>query len=224
MDIHAPHERVHSLKDFAVHISIVTIGILIALSLEGLRETIRDRALVREARENFLRELSGDRKNLEKELPAVRKASKEIQILIADLPNLAQQPDALNRRLAAIHNPFYFFPLGSWQAALSTGALAHMPTEEVSEYGLADYAIRGYSAFQNQALAAQERVMTFFLAHPNPTPSELREGTERLLLFSRAEETLAFLADQMEGDLNAAYYKASGLLPIPKASPSQSKP
>ena len=215
MDIHAPHEPVHSLRDVAVHIGIVTIGILIALSLEGLRETIRDHALVREARENFLVELGADRRNLAKELPAVRKAEQDIEKLVQDLPGLGQEPEALNKRLAAVHNPFYFFALGSWQAALSTGALAHMPAEEVGEYSTADFAIHGYSNYQKQALDAQERAMTFFLAHPNPTPAELREGTERLLLFSRAERTLAFVADQMEGVLNAAYFRASGL-PVPK--------
>ena len=38
MDIHAPDKPVHSLREFFIHIAIVTIGILIALGLEGVRE------------------------------------------------------------------------------------------------------------------------------------------------------------------------------------------
>ena len=48
----------HGIKDFLVHISIVTVGILIALGLEGLRESIHERHLVRETRENMSTEMT----------------------------------------------------------------------------------------------------------------------------------------------------------------------
>jgi hypothetical protein len=34
IDVHAPHESVHSWKDFFLHIAIITIGLLIAIGLE----------------------------------------------------------------------------------------------------------------------------------------------------------------------------------------------
>jgi hypothetical protein len=40
---------------------IVTVGILIALGLEGIRETISTHRVVRDARENFRVELQGNR-------------------------------------------------------------------------------------------------------------------------------------------------------------------
>ncbi len=215
MEIHAPHERVHSFKDFAVHISIVTIGILIALSLEGLRELVRDHKVVREARENILLELKLNQGQLAQELPAVKKASQEIKDLVADLPNLAQQTDLLNKRLAAIRNPGYFFKFHSWQTALSSGALAHMETEEVAQYSAAEFEINEYSSLQVEARNAQDRVLTYFSAHPNPTPVELREGAERLLLWSSAERNLVQIANELEGDLKAAYSRAIGM-PMPK--------
>ena len=53
-----------------------------------------------------------------------------------DLPALAKDhPEQINQRLQAIFNPGYFFTADSWQTALSTGALEHMSTEEVSAYG-----------------------------------------------------------------------------------------
>ena len=42
MDIHPPHP-IRSWKDFAIQLVTITAGILIALSLEGVRESIRDR-------------------------------------------------------------------------------------------------------------------------------------------------------------------------------------
>jgi hypothetical protein len=47
MDIHGPVGPTRSLKEFAVHIGIVTIGILIALGLEGIRMAINARRLRR---------------------------------------------------------------------------------------------------------------------------------------------------------------------------------
>ena len=91
-------------------------------------------------------------RNLAQELPAVRKADQDIQKLVLDLPGLAQDPAALNKRLAAVHNPFYFFALGSWQAALSTGALAHMPTEEVEQYGSAISPFAAIAIFKSRRL------------------------------------------------------------------------
>ena len=41
MDVHAPHEPINTWRDFALHLIIVTIGLLIALSLEALVEPAR---------------------------------------------------------------------------------------------------------------------------------------------------------------------------------------
>jgi hypothetical protein len=57
MDIHPPMKKMESLKEYAAHILIVTIGILIALGLEGIRESWREHAAVREAKSSFHEEL-----------------------------------------------------------------------------------------------------------------------------------------------------------------------
>jgi len=41
VDLHVPEGPIRSLKDFLLHIVIVTIGILIALGLENTREACR---------------------------------------------------------------------------------------------------------------------------------------------------------------------------------------
>ena len=35
LDVHAPHQTVHTWKDFLVHIAAITIGLLMALGLEA---------------------------------------------------------------------------------------------------------------------------------------------------------------------------------------------
>ena len=40
MDVHAPHEPIHSWKDFWIHLGTITIGLLIAISLEQSVEAL----------------------------------------------------------------------------------------------------------------------------------------------------------------------------------------
>ena len=38
LDVHPPHEKMHGFKDFLLHLFTITIGLLIALGLEGYAE------------------------------------------------------------------------------------------------------------------------------------------------------------------------------------------
>lgn len=210
MEIHAPERPIHSLKDFALHIAIVTCGILIALGLEGIREAIHNRHLVRETRESVRVEMEINVEHSNDELPRVKRYNNELNALVKDLPTLAaQHPEQVNQRLAQVQNPGYFFLSNSWQSALSTGALEHMSTHEVSAYGGAAEVIKIYSGLQNEAQTEETRTKAFFTAHPHLTPDQIEEGTERLLLFSRAEEALTFVGPQMRVSIDRALAAAS---------------
>jgi hypothetical protein len=176
MEMHAPESPIHSFKDFLIHMSVVTCGILIALGLEGVREAVHNRRLVRETRENVGFEMGINLKHENEELPRVTLYNKQLKVLIADLPQLAKQhPEQINQRLAPISNPGYFFLSNNWQSALSTGALEHMSTEEVTAYGGAAEVIKIYSGLQNGAEAQESATKAFFSAHPTLTPDQLEQ-------------------------------------------------
>jgi hypothetical protein len=205
MEFHAPESPIHSFKDFAVHIAVVTCGILIALGLEGVREAVHTHTLVRETRENVRFEMSVNLHDSQDEIPRISLYRARLKSLLADLPTLMQEhPEQINARLAEVENPGYFFTANSWQSALSTGALEHMSTDEVSAYGGVAESIRIYSAMQRDAQAEQARSKAFFTAHPHLTPDQLAEGTEHLLLFYDAERELANVGPQMKEDVERA--------------------
>jgi hypothetical protein len=48
-DIHPPHQAAHRWRDIFIHLATITVGLFIALSLEGCVEWQHHRHLVREA-------------------------------------------------------------------------------------------------------------------------------------------------------------------------------
>src|ERR1700761_5675744 len=86
LDIHPPHSRIQGFKDFSLHLLTITIGLLIALSLESCVEWQHRRHLVREAEDG----LNGEVKENVNELAELRKQIKDEQKeLDADLKVLA---------------------------------------------------------------------------------------------------------------------------------------
>ena len=61
MEIHPPEGPVRSVKDFAVHLSMITLGIVIALALEGGLEMIHHHEQVAELRRSFRPEMTDHR-------------------------------------------------------------------------------------------------------------------------------------------------------------------
>lgn len=211
MEIHAPEGPVTNFRELAIHIGIVTIGILIALSLEGIRELIHNRNLVHETRANFRVELETDKAHVEQEVAAVHRISRDLQKLRESVYDLAKRPGVIAQQLQqnSLRNPGYFLSLQSWHAALSTGALAHMDPDEVLRYADCEYSIARYSSFQSDTENSELAARAYFVAHPDLTPAQLADGEEKLLLWEEREKTLAYVVDQVQTTIEDAY-KASG--------------
>ncbi len=132
MEVHPPHEPVHSWRDALVHIGIMTVGLFIALSLEGMIEYLHHKHLVREARENIRAELEhnhdavqGDMKDIKDEMTRTQKAIDTIH--------------AFQKNPAGHGSIEYHWSLNApsdvaWRTARDTGALAYMPYGEVQDY------------------------------------------------------------------------------------------
>ena len=56
LDVHAPHETVHTWKDFFVHIATIVVGLVIAVGIEQSVEAIRHRHERSDLRETLRRE------------------------------------------------------------------------------------------------------------------------------------------------------------------------
>jgi hypothetical protein len=205
VDIHPPH-AVHSWKDFGVQLITITAGILIALSLEGVRESIRDRALVREARENIRHELSDNQKELAGKLAtfAERKAGFAAALKFTE--------DLLKARKTDIHTLNLGFNIAefgtaSWQTAERTGALAHMEYGEVQKYA----GVYGkQSLYDQQQRAAVDRIATasaIIAATGDPTSAPSAD-LERFRQQVLAMKSQLDIEEQLAVGLATTYKKA----------------
>jgi hypothetical protein len=204
MEIHGPEGPTNSFKDFAIHIVIVTIGILIALGLEGIRETIYVHRVLRDARENFRVELEGNRSNLDKELKNDSETLAKLDRIIADLPRLRKNPADLRARVAEVYPSGYFFSSSRWESALSTGALGHMSVDEVNRYAEVNFLVHAYTNLESQANTDWQHLEAFFSANENPNSQEIDTGVEKLYLYRADTRSLKQVAEEFSGSLDTA--------------------
>lgn len=203
MDISGPEGPTRSFRDFVIHIVIVTIGILIALGLEGIRESIHEHNSLVETRKSFRDELQGDRHNLKNETANVKDKSTRLDSVLRDFPQLIKNPDELQKRVDELEPGFYFFRGTAWGAASSSGALAYMKTDETNKYANAYFAIESYQPISRQAVLDWVAVKSFFDSRRSFTPQDATEGEQRLRTFRFDLHTMEFLDRDFMGDLNA---------------------
>ena len=135
MDVHAPHQPVHTWREFAIHLTIVTIGLFIALSLEALVEHMHHRHLVREARENIRHELEENRQAAQDDLKSL---AKNIEQQKTNIAKIHQLQNGSQTSQGSIGNTMNFEPPSdaAWRTARETGALGYMPYDEVQQYSV----------------------------------------------------------------------------------------
>ena len=142
--IHAPDKPILTVKEAVIHLSIVTVGILIALSLEGALEWQHHRALVREARAKIATEIATTGRSCRNNARSNRSHGLAVE----------KRRGHTDRRDGASWNPAaaerLFSPAGppnvlwgytvaeltraSYATAESTGALGYMDYDEVKKY------------------------------------------------------------------------------------------
>ena len=140
MEIHPPGGPIHSLKDFLLHLSMIAIGVLLALGAEGLAEHIHNRHLVREAKENIIGEIRDNHQTLQDNLPKLASNEQNLKSLLETLTKFrfdrhVQVPDVtLDFNMLILDD-------SSWKTAGTTGALGLMSYAEVKSFAT-DYEVQ----------------------------------------------------------------------------------
>ena len=133
IDVHAPHEPVLNWRDFFIHLVTITIGLVIALSLEGCVEWQHHRHLVHDAEASLHAEIKNNEDQMAATLGRLHDEQGGLKQDIAAIrfirTHKTSQGQSINLSFA-IHR---FEDVG-WKTAQSTGALSYMPYGIAEEY------------------------------------------------------------------------------------------
>ena len=129
MDVHAPHEPIHGVKDFLLHLLTITVGLLIAVGIEGCVELHREHKLVREARATMREEIEGNTKHMDEAVKDLSDQKTAIDGNIKTLTTILRDPKDKDAQDSNIKANFSIVSLEdtAWKTAQTTGALTFMP-------------------------------------------------------------------------------------------------
>lgn len=197
MEIHVPRKAITSVKELLRELAIITAGILIALSLDGLVQWRHHRELAHEARANIMSELRENQRELAKEIQELQKIDQQNQNLVGLVHQL--QIDR-KTRISELQYSFTLAELHStsWNTAITIGAVSYMSYAEVKRYAEVYDLQREFESLQQRALAASldvQGLATLLQRKPESlTAAELSDAERRMgtaLANTRAMQQLA---------------------------------
>jgi hypothetical protein len=213
LDVHPPHENVHSWKSFFIHIATIVVGLFIAVAIEQTVEAIHHRSESKDLQEQmrtvFETNLINDRRNM-KQFATERAYLTELRAAIdARLHGQTQAPapPAQDPRIGAT---MHVFPsMAPYDAAKQNGTIALLPFGPLSIYNRVDFqrqllltadaqylvALRALSAFEERFA---DSTATLELGQVPPSPdlalmdnNDLREYLAVLSTVIKDTDTLA---------------------------------
>jgi hypothetical protein len=134
IDVHPPHEPIHCWRDFFLHLTTITIGLLIALSLEGLVEWHHHRALAHEAQVSLHREIAKNESSIHEVIDDNQKRQSNLKQDVVILKYIVKYHKDPENQKMSIGSRVIGLESVAWQTAQSTGALSYMPYALAQEY------------------------------------------------------------------------------------------
>jgi hypothetical protein len=203
LDVHPPHEKMHGFTDFLLHLLTITIGLLIALGLEGCVEHWKQRELKKDADTKLRQEIRDNAK----EIASVHNANATEQAnlkRVADFLSARKKNQSYDSRQLRLDFAVGDLQSASWKTAAATGALGFMEYDQVQRYAAVYQLQDKYSALQDQTIDEFLQLQSYVIYGFDPekiTPADA--GSAEL----EARRTLAHLTamDQVGTALATEY-------------------
>jgi len=139
IEVHPPHEDVHTWRQFFIHIAAISIGLLIAIGLEQTVVYFHHRHQLQEARRELADELESNRRVVGINLEATRKVMADLDadmalLRAAQTSPASQSPAPIGSKLVYGLGNFYWPKDATWQAVKQNGSLGLMAHDELHYY------------------------------------------------------------------------------------------
>ncbi len=200
LDVHLPHGKLHGFKDFLLHLFTITIGLLIALSLESWMESRHHRQLAREAEDGLRAEITSNANEVARKRQMIQDGQKKLEADLTILEELRAHPHAKRGRIDLTIAMGGFDDM-AWKNAQNTGALTFMPYKDARSFSdiyiLQDlYFKTSMNSFNDLGIAT-----SLFASHPSdwvPSPAQIDTETDRIGKVQFDLVVLSSVADQLD--------------------------
>ena len=183
LDVHAPHEKMHGFRDFLLHLITITIGLLIALGLEGCMEWQHHRHLVHEAEAGLSGEIAQNSRIVGSLRQQIKDQQKQLDDDLAALALVRVHPAAATHQQLSFGFNMRSFDDVAWRTAQTTGAFTYMPYDDANTYSnIYDIQSHVFDAEQqvvNDVMRAASFPSTQS-ANWQPSPTQIDELTDRI--------------------------------------------
>lgn len=131
LDVHEPEGEVRGWRGLLTHLFVITLGLLIALALEGGVEWMHHKHVAREARAKLRTEFTDNQATIEQALQAIAGEQKQAEKNLAafDQIKAAGSAEAL---VFDMHG--WLLARSGWDTARETGAFEYMDYEQVDTW------------------------------------------------------------------------------------------
>ena len=133
IDVHPPHGKMHGLGDFFLHLFTITVGLLIALALEGCVERHHQRHLVHEAETGLRQEIEENSKQIGSLRQQVVDENNQLGEDLAILDEIKSNPKKPHKELSFTFRMRGFDDV-TWKTAQTTGVTGLMPYADAEAY------------------------------------------------------------------------------------------
>lgn len=123
LDVHVPEGGMHGIKDFLLHIFTITVGLFIALMLEGCVEKIHQHHLRDEAESNIRQEIRQNENELQTTLDAAVQEKKNL-VSILNFLDARSQGKPYDVTSLSLKYTFGTPSDANWHTATATAALS----------------------------------------------------------------------------------------------------
>jgi hypothetical protein len=150
LDVHVPHQTVHTWKDFFIHIATITIGLLIAISLEQTVEYLHHRHQAKEMAEKLRAESLANRRIVQFNIANCDQAISVIEQDMRVLENMKVFGEHVTPELIPIPRTITYYPSDSaWLTIKDSALLPIVDQTLVSNYWGVD-AVQSSIVFTSQ--------------------------------------------------------------------------
>ncbi len=133
MDVHPSHHAPLTWRDFFLQLLMITIGLFIALTLQAGVESLHHRHLVRDARENLLREIQNNHRRYAENARNLEKNRRQLAHDIDELRDL-RGGKAIDAAALGWGWDWNSYSEASWKTARDTGAVSYMSSDLINAY------------------------------------------------------------------------------------------